>query len=296
MYPIDRRKIAVHIYSLLSSLRKTAILLDVGHTTIARWLKAPSRVPYKRRNQLLKSQLVVEIIETAIKCDPFVSTRGLVLKIKAILNIDVSRELVRVVIKRMGVTKKKARYYGVSKDQNAKKEEFLKQRDLFLDQRCNFVSIDETSFGRNGINTMGYTKKGTKLHICKKPQRCITTSAVCCVSSIGIEALAIRQGSFNTSTFMDFISSLRLPRGTIVLMDNVSFHKSASVRSAILEKGLVALYTPPYSPWFNPIEMCFSIVKRSYYKSLDIHSAFRTLTRGHAEAFFNKSLKCAGPF
>jgi len=167
---------------------------------------------------------------------------------------------------------------------------------LFLDQRCNFVSIDETSFGRNGINTMGYTKKGTKLHICKKPQRCITTSAVCCVSSIGIEALAIRQGSFNTSTFMDFISSLRLPRGTIVLMDNVSFHKSASVRSAILEKGLVALYTPPYSPWFNPIEMCFSIVKRSYYKSLDIHSAFRTLTRGHAEAFFNKSLKCAGPF
>ena len=121
MYPIDRRKIAVHIYSLLSSLRKTAILLDVGHTTIARWLKAPSRVPYKRRNQLLKSQLVVEIIETAIKCDPFVSTRGLVLKIKAILNIDVSRELVRVVIKRMGVTKKKARYYGVSKDKNAKK-------------------------------------------------------------------------------------------------------------------------------------------------------------------------------
>jgi len=36
MYPIDRRKLAQHIYSLFNSLRKTAIVLQVSHSTVHR--------------------------------------------------------------------------------------------------------------------------------------------------------------------------------------------------------------------------------------------------------------------
>lgn len=296
MYPIDRRQVAIRVYSFFLSLRKTARVLNVGHTTIARWLKAPERLPYTRRDHNLKSAMVVETIKTMLHCDPFLSIRGLSLKIKECLKIEVSRELVRLAIKRLGLTKKKARYYGISKNHEAKTAEFLQQRQKYQDENRIFVSIDETSFGRNGVNTRGYAPRGKKLHISKNPQRFITTSAVCCVSTKGIEALTIRQGSFNTASFVDFVMSLRLPRGTVLLMDNVSFHKSASVREAIQQVGLVPLYTPPYSPWFNPIELCFSIIKRSYYKSLNILDAFESLTSGHAEAFFNKSLKCTGPF
>ena len=40
MYPIDRRKLAIHVYSLFSSLRKTARILQVSHSTVSRWLKS----------------------------------------------------------------------------------------------------------------------------------------------------------------------------------------------------------------------------------------------------------------
>ena len=41
MYPIDRRHQAQHIYYILQSLRKTALFLQVSHTTISRWIKLP---------------------------------------------------------------------------------------------------------------------------------------------------------------------------------------------------------------------------------------------------------------
>lgn len=47
MYPVDRRTLAVHIYSLLKSLRKTATMLQVSHSTISRWLKNPIKKPYR---------------------------------------------------------------------------------------------------------------------------------------------------------------------------------------------------------------------------------------------------------
>jgi transposase len=42
MYPIDRRYIACNIYSMIKSLRKTATLVNVSHTTVARWIKDPT--------------------------------------------------------------------------------------------------------------------------------------------------------------------------------------------------------------------------------------------------------------
>ena len=46
MYSLDRRKLATHIYSLFPSLRKVARILNVSHTTVARWLKHPERKSY----------------------------------------------------------------------------------------------------------------------------------------------------------------------------------------------------------------------------------------------------------
>ena len=48
MYALDRRKLATHVYSLIKSLRKAAIILQVSHTTVARWLRSPERKKYSR--------------------------------------------------------------------------------------------------------------------------------------------------------------------------------------------------------------------------------------------------------
>lgn len=45
-------------------------------------------------------------------------------------------------------------------------------------------------------------------------------------------------------------------------MDNLSAHKVDGVRQAIEAAGGVLVYLPPYSPDFNPIEMCWAKFKQ----------------------------------
>ena len=49
--------------------------------------------------------------------------------------------------------------------------------------------------------------------------------------------------------------------GQIVILDNLSAHKSPAVRDLIESTGATVLYLPPYSPDFNPIEQAFAKLK-----------------------------------
>lgn len=49
--------------------------------------------------------------------------------------------------------------------------------------------------------------------------------------------------------------------GDIVIMDNLSSRKRASVRAAIAARGARLAFLPPYSPDFNPIEMAVAKLK-----------------------------------
>lgn len=49
--------------------------------------------------------------------------------------------------------------------------------------------------------------------------------------------------------------------GDVVIMDNLSSHKRASVRDRIEAAGATLHFLPPYSPDFNPIEKVFSRLK-----------------------------------
>jgi transposase len=248
-------------------------------------------MPRKPSTKVHKSTLVIDIIKTSIMNDPFISIIKLQDIIKNTMSVSVSKELVRQAIKRQGWTKKKARYYGVSKALPEKTKCFLENRTKFVSQNRSFVSIDETSFGRNGINIKGYSPKGTKLFLQKAAPRMTTTSVVACVSNKSILATKVVKGAFNTQLFLDFLVNLNLPSQTVVLLDNVRFHHSRVVKDYAMSQGIDLLYVPPYSPWFNPVELCFSVVKRHYYKTLDIKTSFQMLTTQHCKSFFDRSLK-----
>ncbi len=50
---------------------------------------------------------------------------------------------------------------------------------------------------------------------------------------------------------------------SIVVMDNATTHMCEEVESIIHATGAYLLYTAPYSPDLNPIELCFNIYKQS---------------------------------
>ena len=108
MYPLDRRIVAQRIYCLLGSLRKTSYLLNVHFSTISRWINNPERKQYTKRKNL-KTDIVIECIKTTIQTNPFMSIRKLVCIINKSLNVQISRELVRVILKKLNFTRKKAK-------------------------------------------------------------------------------------------------------------------------------------------------------------------------------------------
>jgi transposase len=281
----------------MKSLRKTAKLLQVSHSSIQRWIKHPEKKTYTKKTIIqYKSIVIVDIIKLSIINDPFISLCKLKELIQDTMKIEVSKELIRIAIHRLGITKKKARFYGAPSTLPKQTEEFIIKRQQFLNEGRNFISIDETSFGRNGINVRGYSKKGEKLYIKKKNARMTTSSAVVAVSKNNIEGINRLHGSFNSDKFLDFISFLNLQPKTVILLDNVKFHHSKKVKEFCQQQMLDLLYVPPYSPWFNPIELCFSIIKREFYKHQDIDRAFHSITSFHLNAFFSKSLTCEGSF
>ena len=110
MHPIDRRELALHIYLIHFSLRKTAEILQVSHMTISRWISSPQRKQYIRKKPS-KSTLIVETIRNAIQKDPFMTFQKLKDMILTEHNFIVSKQLIRTVIRKINFTKKKARFF-----------------------------------------------------------------------------------------------------------------------------------------------------------------------------------------
>lgn len=45
-------------------------------------------------------------------------------------------------------------------------------------------------------------------------------------------------------------------------MDNLSVHRSRDVRERMDELSIPYIFSPPYSPDYNPIELVFALFKR----------------------------------
>lgn len=72
------------------------------------------------------------------------------------------------------------------------------------------------------------------------------------------------EGAVDSKVFEAYIERFLVPhlrRGQIVVMDNLSVHKSKRVERLVEEAGCELLFLPPYSPDMNPIEEAFSKVK-----------------------------------
>ncbi len=83
--------------------------------------------------------------------------------------------------------------------------------------------------------------------------------------------------------------------GQVVVLDNLSVHKSAEARAAIEAAGCRLLFLPAYSPDFNPIELAFAKLKQALRRAAArtddalveaIGAALAAITAAAARAFF----------
>jgi transposase len=72
------------------------------------------------------------------------------------------------------------------------------------------------------------------------------------------------EGTTDTECFRAYVSQVLLPTlrpGDLVIMDNLSPHKSDPTLALITNAGAQALFLPAYSPDLNPIEKMWSKLK-----------------------------------
>lgn len=145
------------------------------------------------------------------------------------------------------------------------------------------ISIDESSIYLESRPLYGYSKKGTRLSkTMNKPLRGNRITLILAISNKrGIVHHEVVKGSANAKIFSNFIHSIYVPEDASVLLDNVRFHHSKSVKDAASKKKMTLVYTPPYQPDFNPVIKSHT---RRFDDSLAVALSLVTLTK--IQAFF----------
>ncbi len=91
-----------------------------------------------------------------------------------------------------------------------------------------------------------------------------TTTLVAAIPWESPIAPMVLDGAMDTISFEAYVEQLlipQLPPNAIVIMDNLSAHKSRAMAQLLQSAGAELRYLPPYSPDLNPIEMMWSKVK-----------------------------------
>lgn len=89
-------------------------------------------------------------------------------------------------------------------------------------------------------------------------------SCLAALTPTGISAPLAIEGAVDAAVFVPWLRDWLLPTpapGTTVVLDNLSMHKHAGVRSTVAAAGCRLCSLPPSSLDFNPIELAFAKLK-----------------------------------
>ena len=124
--------------------------------------------------------------------------------------------------------------------------------------------IDETWAKTNMTRSHGRCPRGKRLAATRPYGHWQTLPFVAALRCDRLAAPCVFDGPINGPRFLAYVEQCLLPiltTGDIVILDNLSSHKGAAVRTAIEQAGATLRFLPPYSPDLNPIEQVFAKLK-----------------------------------
>lgn len=177
-----------------------------------------------------------------------------------------------------------------------KREEFRNR--LAQTRPSQLVFVDESGAQTNWTRRAGRAPQGERLVDAVPNGHYQVTTMVGAIRLTGLTAGLIFEGATDTEAFATFVEQVLTPqlrRGDIVIMDNLSSHKSERIAAALAGVGATLWYLPPYSPDFNPIEKMWSKIKsriRGYAARTQkrlwnaISKAWKTVQPNEIHAYF----------
>ena len=127
------------------------------------------------------------------------------------------------------------------------------------------IFLDETGCNLNLVRRYGRAPRGVRLVDRTVPRNTPPNrSLVGAMTSQGILTSMEVEGAVDGDAFFVFLERCLAPHlhvGDVILMDNLSTHKSKRMVAAIEAPGAEVIFLPRYSPDCNPIEGAWSKLK-----------------------------------
>ena len=132
------------------------------------------------------------------------------------------------------------------------------------------VFLDETSLNTKLIKTTGWAPIGERLVDHTPFGHWHTQTFIAGLRHDALTAPWVINGAMNRVLFNTYIETQLVPTlkpRDVVILDNLSSHKSVEAAEMLKSIGAWFLFLPPYSPDLNPIEMAFSKLKSMIRKA-----------------------------
>jgi transposase len=126
------------------------------------------------------------------------------------------------------------------------------------------IFLDESGAKTNMTRLRGRAPKGQRVHAQSPQGHWQSTTMVGSLRLDGSTACMVMEGATDTEVFQVYVRKVLCPTlrpGDLVIMDNLSPHKSEPTLSLIRQAGADIIFLPAYSPDLNPIEKMWSKVK-----------------------------------
>ena len=126
------------------------------------------------------------------------------------------------------------------------------------------IFLDESGAKTNLTRLCGRALKGQRVHANTPHGHWQTTTMISSIRLDGTTACMALEGTTDTESFRAYVRQVLLPTlrpGDLVIMDNLSPHKSDPTLALITNAGAQVLFLPAYSPDLNPIEKMWSKIK-----------------------------------
>ena len=144
------------------------------------------------------------------------------------------------------------------------------RQPLMRHQSWRLVFLDETSVTTKMARLRGRSPRGQRLKARVPAGRWRTQTFIAGLRSDRLTAPWIINGAIDREAFDTYVETQLAPtlaKGDVVILDNLSVHRSAKAEAILRSRGAWMLFLPQYSPDLNPIEMAFSKLKAHLRKT-----------------------------
>lgn len=285
----DDYKISAVKYYLKNkdNIRKTCKIFDCSKTSLQRWIdryKTTKNITRKNRTPI-SYKINKDQVKTAVnmidKNEQLTIDELLFVMKQKYKDLDISGRHLGRVIRANNRTRKRTRHQHYPKERRKQLTDKNKEMEAFYNEVRKYpinkiICLDETSIGSH--LKPSYSR-------CYIGKRCIIktnnnfvfrsfTLLVAINNSKWVGKSFYEKGGTTKERMVEFIETQIAPKykNHLIILDNARSHNNDIVREAIIKSGNQYLFTIPYSPITNAIEMYFNQIKTYIKKNRDVHT------------------------